>query len=139
LRFALGALVILAAMAGGASAAENWVEVPGVKPGVRFEVDADSVIVRSGRVEFWERVEYEKPTVKDEASLRLIKVKKVLRVMDCEARKQGFREAMAFSSDARLIEHVMLGGAGIQMSPVPEKTIAAWELDWACKLAKGAR
>lgn len=139
MRFALGALVILAAMAGGASAAENWVEVPGVKPGVRFEVDADSVIVRSGRVEFWERVEYEKPTVKDEASLRLIKVKKVLRVMDCEARKQGFREAMAFSSDARLIEHVMLGGAGIQMSPVPEKTIAAWELDWACKLAKGAR
>ena len=139
MRFALGALVILAAMAGEAGAAENWVEVPGVKPGVRFEVDADSVIVRSGRVEFWERVEYEKPTVKDEASLRLIKVKKVLRVMDCEARKQGFREAMAFSSDARLIEHVMLGGAGIQMSPVPEKTIAAWELDWACKLAKGAR
>ena len=139
MRFALGALVILAATAGGASAAENWVEAPGVKPGVRFEVDADSVIMRSGRVEFWERVEYEKPTVKDEASLRLIKVKKVLRVMDCEARTQGFREAMAFSSDARLIEHVMLGGAGIRMSPVPEKTIAAWELDWACKLAKGAR
>jgi len=139
LRFALGALAVLAATAGAANAAENWIVVPGVKPGVRFEVDADSLIVRGGRVEYWERVEYAEPTIKDEASLRLIKVKKVLRVMDCQARTQGFREAMAFSSDARLIEHVMLGGAGIQMSPVPAGTIAAWQLDWACKLAKDAR
>ena len=139
MRFTLGALAVLAATAGAAHAAEKWVEVPGVKPGVRFEVDAESVSVRGGRVEFWERVEYEKPAIKDEASLRLIKVKKVLRVMDCKARTQGFREAMAFSSDARLIEHVMLGGAGIQMSPVPPGTIAAWQLDWACKLAKDVR
>ena len=136
---ALGAIAVLAAVAGLASAAENWVAVPGVKPGVRFEVDADSVVARGARVEFWERVEYEKPSIKDEASLRWIKVKKVLRVMDCKERTQGLREAMAFSSDARLIEHVMLGGAGVRMSPVPDGTIAAWQLDWACKLANGAR
>lgn len=131
-------LAILAVTAGVARANENWIQVPGVKPGLRFEVDAASVINRGGRVEFWERVEYEKPSIKDEASLRLIKVKKVLRVMDCQARTQGFREAMAFSTDARLIEHIMLGGAGISMAPVPPKTIAAWQLDWACKVAKAA-
>lgn len=139
LRFASRVLLALAATAGAPHAAENWIQVPGVKPGVRFEVDAESVIARGGRVEFWERVEYAKPSIKDEASLRLIKVKKVLRVMDCAARTQGFREAMAFSTDARLIEHVMLGGAGISMSPVPPGTIAAWQLDWACKVARTAR
>jgi hypothetical protein len=122
-------------MAGVASAAENWVPIAGAKPGVRFEVDANSVVRRGDRVEFWERVEYEKPSVRDEASLRIIKVKKVLRVMDCKARTQGFREAMAFSTDARLIEHIVHGGAGIQMDPVPPRTIAAWQLDWACTKA----
>jgi Surface-adhesin protein E len=135
----LGVLAALAATAGAAYAAENWIQVPGAKPGIHFEVDAESVIARGDRVEFWERVEYEKPSIKDEASLRWIKVKKVLRVMDCEARTQGFREAMAFSTDARLIEHVMLGGAGINMSPVPPGTIAAWQLDWACAIARAAR
>jgi len=140
-------LRILAILAGAASvghapeghAAENWIRVPGAKPGVRFEVDAESVVSRGERVEFWERVEYEKPSIKDEASLRWIKVKKVLRVMDCKARTQGFREAMAFSTDARLIEHVVLGGAGISMTPVPPGTIAAWQLDWACGIARPAR
>ena len=144
MRHILRILAILAAAAGighaaEGHAAENWVQVPGAKQGVRFEVDAESVISRGGRVEFWERVEYEKPSIKDEASLRFIKVKKVLRVMDCEARTQGFREAMAFSTDARLIEHVMLGGAGISMTPVPPGTIAAWQLDWACRIARAAR
>jgi len=135
----LRVLVILAAAASIGHAAESWIQVPGASHGVLFEVDADSVISRGGRVEFWERVEYEKPSIKDEASLRLIKVKKVLRVMDCEARTQGFREAMAFSTDARLIEHVMLGGAGISMTPIPPGTIAAWQLDWACRIAREAR
>ncbi len=139
MQFALRMLVAVAAAASAVHAAENWVQVPGVKPGVRFEVDAESVISRGERVEFWERVEYAKPSIKDEASLRMIKVKKVLRVMDCEARTQGFREAMAFSTDARLIEHVMLGGAGIAMTPVPPGTIAEWQLDWACKVARTAR
>lgn len=110
--------------------------VAGAKPGIRFEVDAGSIVRRGDRVEFWERVEYEKPTIRDEASLRLIKVKKVLRVMDCKARTHGFREAMAFSLDARLIEHVLHGGAGIHMDPVPPRTIAAWQLAWACANAK---
>ena len=132
-------LTVLAATACVAHAAENWIQVPGVKRGILFEVDAESVIARGGRVEFWERVEYEKPSIKDEASLRWIKVKKVLRVMDCKAHTQGFREAMAFSTDARLIEHVMLGGAGINMTPIPPGTIAAWQLDWACAIAKAAR
>ncbi|MGB8436489.1 MAG: surface-adhesin E family protein [Burkholderiales bacterium] len=139
MRFTLRVLVAVAATAGAAHAAENWIQLPGVKPGVRFEVDAESVIGRGERVEFWERVEYATPSIKDEASLRLIKVKKVLRVMDCKARTQGLREAMAFSTDARLIEHVMLGGAGISMSPVPPGTIAEWQLDWACKVARTAR
>jgi len=137
-------LALLAAATGighaaAGHAAENWIQVPGAKPGVRFEVDAESVISREGRVEFWERVEYAKPSIKDEASLRWIKAKKVLRVMDCKARTQGFREAMAFSTDARLIEHVMLGGAGINMTPIPPGTIAAWQLEWACRIAGSAR
>lgn len=110
-------------------------QVAGAKPGIKFEVDAGSIVRRGDRVEFWERVQYEEPAVRDDASLRLIKVKKVLRVMDCRARTQGFREAMAFSTDARLIEHVMLNGTGIRMEPVPPRTIAAWQLDWACALA----
>ena len=139
MRFVLRVAAVLIATTVGLSAGESWIEVPGARPGVRFEVDAESVIARDNRVEFWERVEYANPTIKDEASLRMIKVKKVLRVMDCKERTQGLREAMAFSSDARLIEHVMLGGAGVRMSPVPDGTIAAWQLDWACKLANGAR
>jgi Surface-adhesin protein E len=132
------AVAVLAAFVtvGGAQGGETWVQVPGVKPGVRFEVDAESVNARDGRVEFWERVEYEKPAIKDDASLRLIKVKKVLRVMDCQAHTQGFREAMAFSTDARLIEHIVLGGAGITMTPIPPGTIAAWQLAWACKAVR---
>jgi Surface-adhesin protein E len=130
------AVVTAVVMVGGVRGGETWIQVPGVKPGVRFEVDAESVNVRGGRVEFWERVEYENPTIKDDASLRLIKVKKVLRVMDCQARTQGFREAMAFSTDARLIEHILLGGAGITMTPVPPGTIAAWQLDWACRAVR---
>lgn len=132
-------LAALVATAGAAHAGETWIQVPGAKAGIRFEVDAESVITRSGRVEFWERIEYANPSIKDEASMRFIKVKKVLRVMDCAARTQGFREAMAFSTDARLIEHVMLGGAGISMAPVPPRTIAAWQLDWACKVARPER
>ncbi|MCC6609441.1 MAG: hypothetical protein IT515_07175 [Burkholderiales bacterium] len=135
MRLLLHALVLLAVTAGAARAAENWVSVAGARPGIRFEVDAGSIVRRGDRVEFWERVEYESPTVRDEASLRLIKVKKVLRVMDCKARTQGFREAMAFSTDARLIEHVLLGSVGIQMDPVPPRTIAAWQLEWACAKA----
>ena len=135
MRFVLRVAAVLIATTVGLSAGESWIEVPGARPGVRFEVDSQSVTVRDNRVEFWERVEYANPTIKDEASLRMIKVKKVLRVMDCKARTQGFREAMAFSSDARLIEHVLLGGAGIRMAPVPDGTIAAWQLDWACKIA----
>lgn len=139
MRLTLRVLAVLAATVCAVHAAESWIQVPGAKPGIRFEVDAESVTSRGERVEFWERVEYEKPSIKDEASLRWIKVKKVLRVMDCKARTQGFREAMAFSTDARLIEHVMLGGAGINMTPVPPRTIAAWQLDWACGLARAAR
>ena len=139
MRDVLRVLAVLAATAWVAHAGENWIQVPGAKRGIHFEVDAESVIARGGRVEFWERVEYEKPSIKDEASLRWIKVKKVLRVMDCKARTQGFREAMAFSTDARLVEHVMLGGAGITMTPIPAGTIAAWQLDWACEIAKTAR
>jgi Surface-adhesin protein E len=130
------AVAVAVVMVDGARGGETWIQVPGVRPGVRFEVDAESLNIRSGRVEFWERVEYEKPTLKDEASLRWIKVKKVLRVMDCQARTQGFREAMAFSTDARLIEHILLGGVGITMTPVPPGTIAAWQLDWACKAVR---
>jgi len=137
-RFLLRLAAVLVATTGSLSAGETWIELP-AKPGVRFEVDAESVIARDGRVEFWERVEYAKPTIKDEASLRMIKVKKVLRVMDCKARTQGFREAMAFSSDARLIEHVLLGGAGITMTPIPAGTIAERQLDWACRQAGIAR
>lgn len=136
MKFALRMLAILIVTAGGARGGETWIQIPTTKPGVRFEVDAESVTIRSGRVEFWERVEYEKPTEKDDASLRLIKVKKVLRVMDCKARTQGFREAMAFSTDARLIEHILLGGAGIHMAPVPPGSVAELELNWACKPAR---
>jgi Surface-adhesin protein E len=136
LRMLAVAVVAAVVMVDGARGGETWIQVPGVRPGVRFEVDAESLITRAGRVEFWERVEYEKPTIKDDASLRLIKVKKVLRVMDCQAHTQGFREAMAFSTDARLIEHIVLGGAGINMTPIPPGTIAAWQLDWACKAVR---
>jgi hypothetical protein len=113
LRMLAVAVVAAVVLVDGVRGGETWIQVPGVRPGVR--------------------VEYEKPTIRDEASRRWIKVKKVLRVMDCEAHTQGFREAMAFSTDARLIEHILLGGAGIDMTPIPPGTIAAWQLAWACK------
>jgi hypothetical protein len=136
LRMLAVAVVAAVVLVDGVRGGETWIQVPGVRPGVRFEVDAESLVTRAGRVEFWERVEYEKPTIRDEASRRWIKVKKVLRVMDCEAHTQGFREAMAFSTDARLIEHILLGRAGIDMTPIPPGTIAAWQLAWACKAAR---
>lgn len=119
-----------------ASATEAWVEIPNNDPAITFWLDKNSVKWRGEWVSVWEKIVYEQPKIKDEASGKLVKEKKVHRLMHCTDHTQGVLFGATYAENGRFISSVSYDEKQIQMSPIPTGTLAAEQLRLVCLAAQ---
>jgi hypothetical protein len=129
--------VLIFAMAGAlnvpaAFAAEDWLTLPASAPDITFTIDKASIERHGNIVKFWEKITFDKPKVKDEASGVMIKEKKVHRIMDCADHSQGVISGATLGENGRFITAVEFSEDQISMSAIPPGTLAAEELDLVC-------
>ncbi|MEY4729599.1 MAG: hypothetical protein RL020_757 [Pseudomonadota bacterium] len=117
-------------------AAEDWLVLNPQEKNVFIAIDQSSVVQNSGKVIFWERVEFERPEEKDEVSGRMIKYKRVQRVMDCAAKTQGVLRGSTFGENNKLIEAIILDAEKIEMRPIMEGSVGQLQFDMMCKQSK---
>jgi len=128
--------LVCVCIAPAVSAAEDWVTIPNSDPNITFSFDKSSVLRRGNLVSVWEKMVYTQPQIKDEASGKMIKEKKVHRLMNCEAYTQGVIFGATYAENGRFISSVSYDEPQAQMSPVPSGTLAAEELRLVCLLAQ---
>jgi hypothetical protein len=116
--------------------AESWRAFGVSEPNVLFSVDEASLKRDANKVRFVERLVFVVPDQRDQTSNRWVKEKRVLRVMDCDARTQGHLQGSLLGDDGRLIEAQTVAPAEMNMTPIPANSIAAEELQWACTSSK---
>ena len=129
--------VLIFAMAGAlnvpaAFAVEDWLTLPASAPDITFTIDKASIERHGNIVKFWEKITFDKPKVKDEASGVMIKEKKVHRIMDCADHSQGVISGATLGENGRFIAAVEFSKAQINMSAIPPGTLAAEELGLVC-------
>jgi len=115
-----------------AFAAEDWVSLPTSAPDITFTIDKMSIERTGDIVKFWEKITFEKPGVKDEASGMMIKEKKVNRIMDCAGHSQGVISGATYGENGRFITSVEFSEAQLRMNAIPPGTLAAEELGLVC-------
>jgi hypothetical protein len=112
--------------------AESWRAFGVSAPNVLFSVDEASLKRDANKVRFVERLVFVVPEQRDQASNRWVKEKRVLRVMDCDAKTQGHLQGSLLGDDGRLIEAQTVAAEEMDMTPIPANSVAAEELQWAC-------
>ena len=115
-----------------AFAEEDWIRLPTSAPDITFTIDKASVERQGNIVKFWEKITFEKPDVKDEASAMMIKEKKVNRIMDCAGHTQGVISGATFGENGRFITSVEFSAAQIRMNAIPPGTLADEEFNLVC-------
>lgn len=135
LRPLLVGLCLLPALPAGS--AEDWIRLPLADDNVAYFIDAGSLERKNNRVRFRERISFATPDQRDDASGKFIKEKRIVRLMDCASRTQGMLEGSLISDQGRMIESVATPESQVAMSAVPAGSLAAWELDFVCKLTTG--
>jgi hypothetical protein len=118
-----------------ACAAEEWITIPNSDPNITFSFDKASIARRGNLVRVWEKMVYTQPQIKDEASGKMIKEKKVHRLMNCDDYTQGVIYGATYTENGRFISSVSYDEPQAQMSAVPFGTLAAEELRIVCILA----
>jgi len=118
-----------------AFAAEEWLTIPNSDPNITFSFDKGSIKRRGNLVSIWEKMVYIQPQIKDEASGKMVKEKKVHRLMNCEDYTQGVIYGATYTENGRFISSVSYDEPQAQMSPIPSGTLAAEELRLVCLLA----
>lgn len=112
--------------------AESWRAFGVSSPNVLFSVDEASLKRDANKVRFVERLVFVVPEQRDQTSNRWVKEKRVLRVMDCDAKTQGHSQGSLLGDDGRLIEAQTVTPEEMNMTPIPANSVAAEELRWAC-------
>ena len=112
--------------------AESWRAFGVSSPNVLFSVDEASLKRDANKVRFIERLVFVVPEQRDQTSNRWVKEKRVLRVMDCDAKTQGHLQGSLLGDDGRLIEGQTVAPEEMNMTPIPANSVAAEELQWAC-------
>lgn len=115
-----------------AFAEEDWISLPTSAPDVTFTIDQASIERQGNIVKFWEKITFEKPDVKDEASGMMIKEKKVNRIMDCTGHTQGVISGATYGENGRFITSVEFSAAQIRMNAIPPGTLADEEFNLVC-------
>lgn len=115
-----------------AFAEEDWIRLPTSAPDITFTIDKASVERQGNIVKFWEKITFEKPDVKDEASGMMIKEKKIHRIMDCAVHTQGVISGATYGENGRFITSVEFSAAQIRMNAIPPGTLADEEFNLVC-------
>lgn len=127
--------LICVCTAPAAFAAEEWITIPNSDPNITFSFDKGSIERRGNLVRVWEKMVYTQAQIKDEASGKMVKEKKVHRLMHCADYTQGVISGATYTENGRFISSVSYDEPQTQMSPVPTGTLAAEELRLVCLLA----
>ena len=117
-------------------AAEEWITIPNSDPNIMFSIDKASIEREGNLVRFWERLVFTQPKIKDEASDKMVKEKKVHRLMSCAENTQGFISGATYAENGRFISSVSFDNPQAQMSLIPPGTLAAEELGLVCALSQ---
>ena len=117
-------------------AAEDWIPIPNSDPNITFSFDKGSIERRGNLVRVWEKMVYTQAQIKDEASGKMVKEKKVHRLMHCADYTQGVIFGATYAENGRFISSVAYDEPQAQMSAVPSGTLAAEELRLVCLLAR---
>lgn len=112
---------------------DGWLALPTNNPDVRFEVDKASIRRSGDIVRFQERVTYLKPLMTDPVSGKAVGQKTIDRVMNCKDETQGLTAGATYGLDGGFISAVTLNKDQVSMAPVPPGTIAAQEMELACR------
>jgi hypothetical protein len=123
--------------ASSASAAEDWLTISTNSPNISFFIDKSSVERTGDMVQFWEKMIFAKPDVKDEGSGKMIKEKRVQRVMDCQAHTQGVVYGAIYGEDGSFITSTSFEGAQRAMTAIPPGTVAEQEFRMVCAKPSG--
>lgn len=133
--FLCGMLVLFAAPS--VLAAEDWLTIPTNSPNISFAIDKSSVERSGESVQFWEKMLFSKPEVKDEGSGKMIKEKRVQRVMHCQERTQGVVYGATYGEDGVFITSTSFDGAQRAMVAIPPGTVAEQEFRLLCAKPSG--
>lgn len=117
-------------------AAEEWITIPSSDPNIAFSIDKSSIEREGDLVRFWERLIFIQPKIKDEASGKMVKEKKVHRLMNCAENTQGVISGATYAENSRFISSVSFDNPQAQMSVIPPGTLAAEELGLVCALSQ---
>ncbi len=124
-------------MTSGVFAAEDWLIIPANSPDISFAIDKSSVERSGESVQFWEKMLFSKPEVKDEGSGKMIKEKRVQRVMHCQERTQGVVYGAIYGDDGSFITSTSFDGAQRAMTAIPPGTVAEQEFRLVCAKPSG--
>lgn len=130
--FFAGLISLFAANA--SSAQEAWFVLPNQDPNITFAIDKRSIVRRGELVSVWEKLIYTQAQLKDEASGKPIKEKRVHRLMHCTDATQGVISGATYTEHGRFISSVTYDAGQIEMMPIPPGTLAAEELQLLCLL-----
>lgn len=119
------------------AAAEHWVTVAAASDNIRFAIDRDSIERDGQRVRFLERMIYLRPEVRDEASARRIKEKRVGRLMDCDKRTQAVLFGSTHADDGSFITSTTFERPEGTMTDIPSGSVAEAELNFVCGTPRG--
>ena len=115
-----------------AGAAEDWLPIPSVTSNIAFFLDKASIERKDGWVQFWERMVYDKPQVKDEGSGILIKEKRVQRLMNCDEGTQVVAYGAIYGENSSFITSTTFDEAHREKVEIPPGTIAEAEFKLLC-------
>lgn len=118
-----------------AFAAEDWITIPNSDPNITFSFDKGSIERRGNLVRVWEKMVYAQAQIKDEASGKMVKEKKIHRLMHCADYTQGVIFGATYTENGRFISSISYDEPQTQMSAIPSGTLAAEELRLVCLLS----
>jgi hypothetical protein len=120
-----------------ALAAEDWQTIATNSPNITFSIDKGSIERKGNLVYFWEKMIFAKPELKDAASGRQIKEKRVQRVMNCDDHTQGVVFGAMYAENGTFITSTSFDDPQKAMTAIPPNTVAEEELKLVCPPPSG--
>lgn len=140
-RLALPALstycLVLMFMAASAFAAEDWLTISTNASNISFAIDKASIERTGSTVQFWEKMVFSKPDLKDEGSGKLIKEKRVQRMMHCQNHRQAVIYGAIYGEDGSFITSTSFDEEHRELIGIPPGTVAEAEFNLLCAKPSG--
>ena len=112
----------------------EWVSIPVLDPNREFFFDQNSVQLREGEIEFWDRIIFKKPTQLDEPSGHMIKEKRILHRADCKTQEWSVVRGAIFDEQGKFLEALTPTKDSTPKTLLKLGTVAALEVAKVCKL-----